>query len=201
MRYQCTCPEYEDRPCDNPNEELECQDCPALGSNCKCFPWCEHLKEDGLEEDDAGYCPRCSKDYEIGYHTPKYCENCGQALDWGGYRCLTKLKGSKSARLENGRRGVIRLSRKLPEDYAIDALSLEADRRGKLLGRPYSYGQLVADTTLVQRQEIAEAYRTGASRKKNERAVRYIPVSDREDIERILEKVTEDSEEAEKAGE
>ena len=50
-------------------------------------------------------------------------------------------------------------SKKLPEDYAIDALSLEAERRSKLLGRPCSYGQLVADTTLAQRQEIAEAYR------------------------------------------
>lgn len=31
---------------------------------------------------DTGYCPRCRKDYEIEYHTPKFCENCGQALDW-----------------------------------------------------------------------------------------------------------------------
>lgn len=27
MRYQCTCPEYEERPCNNHNENLECQDC------------------------------------------------------------------------------------------------------------------------------------------------------------------------------
>lgn len=32
---------------------------------------------------DTGYCPRCHYDYEIEYHTPKYCQNCGQALDWG----------------------------------------------------------------------------------------------------------------------
>lgn len=32
---------------------------------------------------DAGYCPRCRQEYEIEYHTPKYCENCGQALEWG----------------------------------------------------------------------------------------------------------------------
>ena len=31
------------------------EDCPALGSNCACFPWCEHLKDDGLEDTDAGY--------------------------------------------------------------------------------------------------------------------------------------------------
>lgn len=28
-RYECTCREWEERPCDNPNEEppVECQDC------------------------------------------------------------------------------------------------------------------------------------------------------------------------------
>lgn len=31
---------------------------------------------------DTGICPTCGQDYEIEYHTPKYCENCGQALDW-----------------------------------------------------------------------------------------------------------------------
>ena len=24
------------------------EDCPALGSGCVCFPWCEHLMEDGV---------------------------------------------------------------------------------------------------------------------------------------------------------
>ena len=48
---------------------------------------------------------------------------------------------------------------RVPEDYAIDALSLEAERRRRLLGRPYSYGQLVADTTPEQRREIARDYR------------------------------------------
>ena len=32
---------------------------------------------------DTGYCPRCHHSYELEYHTPKYCENCGQALEWG----------------------------------------------------------------------------------------------------------------------
>lgn len=27
MRYRCNCPEYEERPCDNLNEELECEEC------------------------------------------------------------------------------------------------------------------------------------------------------------------------------
>lgn len=48
---------------------------------------------------------------------------------------------------------------KLPADYAIDALALETDRRRAQLGRPYSYGQLVADTTQTQREQIAEDYR------------------------------------------
>lgn len=30
MRYRCNCPEYEERPCDNLNEELECKDCRNL---------------------------------------------------------------------------------------------------------------------------------------------------------------------------
>ena len=50
----------------------------------------------------------------------------------------------------------------LPADYAIDGLSLEADRRAKALGRPYSYGQLVADTTEAQREKIVESYRVAA---------------------------------------
>lgn len=53
---------------------------------------------------------------------------------------------------------------KLPEDYAIDGLSLEADRRAKQLGRPYSYGQLIADTTENQREEIVEDYRVQAEK-------------------------------------
>lgn len=28
MRYSCNCPEWEEeRPCDNPNEDVECQEC------------------------------------------------------------------------------------------------------------------------------------------------------------------------------
>lgn len=27
MRYQCNCPEWEERPCDNPNEDVECKNC------------------------------------------------------------------------------------------------------------------------------------------------------------------------------
>lgn len=48
---------------------------------------------------------------------------------------------------------------KLPNDYAIDALSLEAQRRERKLGRPYSYGQLIADTSQEERAVITERYR------------------------------------------
>lgn len=51
------------------------------------------------------------------------------------------------------------MGKKLPEDYGIDALALEAERRGKAMGRPYSYGKLVADTTKEEREEILRAYR------------------------------------------
>ena len=30
------------------------EDCPALGSNCVCFPWCDYLKDDGIEGDEGG---------------------------------------------------------------------------------------------------------------------------------------------------
>lgn len=56
---------------------------------------------------------------------------------------------------------------KLPGDYALDALSLEAQRRGKLMGDPhYSYGQLVADTTQEERERIADCYRAEYRRKR-----------------------------------
>ena len=53
-------------------------------------------------------------------------------------------------------------SRKLPADYAIDALSLEAERRAKKMNRPdYSYGKLVGDTTEEERERITDAYLAG----------------------------------------
>ena len=58
------------------------------------------------------------------------------------------------------------MGKKLPEDYGIDALALEAERRGKEMGRPYSYGQLVADTTKEEREEILRAYREGGRKKR-----------------------------------
>lgn len=51
------------------------------------------------------------------------------------------------------------MSAKLPEDYAIDALAVEADKLRQAGKHQYSYGKLVADTTEEQRQRIAEQYR------------------------------------------
>lgn len=58
-------------------------------------------------------------------------------------------------------------TKRLPADYGIDALAEEAERRAKKLGRPYSYGQLVADTTVAERERICDEYRAG--RKPRER--------------------------------
>lgn len=56
----------------------------------------------------------------------------------------------------------------MPEDYAIDALALEADRRGIKLGDPsYSYGKLVADTTQEERERITDEYRALFGKRKN----------------------------------
>ena len=56
---------------------------------------------------------------------------------------------------------------KLPADYAIDALSKEAERRAKKMNRPdYSYGKLIADTTPEERERIVDAYRAECRRKK-----------------------------------
>ena len=59
----------------------------ALEALDKQIPQQPDLEGDGYWDGelvyDTGYCPRCRQDYEIEYHTPKFCENCGQALDWG----------------------------------------------------------------------------------------------------------------------
>lgn len=49
---------------------------------------------------------------------------------------------------------------RIPGDYAIDALTLEAERRRKQKGiAKYGYSQLMADTTPAQREAIIEEYR------------------------------------------
>ena len=53
----------------------------------KQIPQQPDLEGDGYDDGgnliyDTGYCPRCRCSYEVDYHKPKYCEDCGQALDW-----------------------------------------------------------------------------------------------------------------------
>ena len=63
------------------------------------------------------------------------------------------------------------MGKKLPADYAIDAFALEAERRGKALGRPYSYGKLVAGTTKEEREESLRAYREGGRKRRSTKSV------------------------------
>ena len=84
---------------------------------------------------------------------------------------------------------------KLPADYAIDALALETDRRRKTLGRSYSYGQLIADTTLAQREQIAEDYREAMTKGKQKGIYRVkgnglMPVQGQRELEdAVCEKI------------
>ena len=59
----------------------------AMTALAKQIPQQPDLEGDGYYDGelvyDTGYCPCCRQDYEIEYHAPKFCENCGQALDWG----------------------------------------------------------------------------------------------------------------------
>ena len=80
------------------------------------------------------------------------------------------------------------MAAKLSEDYPIDALSLEADRRAKKLGRRYSYGMLIADTTPQERQVISEQYRSRKLR--SGETEKYRRSSDKEAIRRVKKKIT-----------
>lgn len=82
----------------------------------------------------------------------------------------------------------------LPADYAVDALALEAYRLEKQNARPYSYGKLVADTTLEEREKIAEEYR---SRRRTGRRMSFLPpgAGVQRDLERIRKKHARQEEE------
>ena len=78
------------------------------------------------------------------------------------------------------------MAAKLSEDYPVDALALEADRRAKKLGRRYSYGMLIADTTPQERQEIADEYRRKKAR--GGETEKYKRRNDREEVTRFQQK-------------
>lgn len=79
------------------------------------------------------------------------------------------------------------MAAKLSEDYSIDALALEADRRAKKLGRRYSYGMLIADTTPQERQEISEKYKKKKLR--SGETEKYRRSSDKEDVRKLNQKI------------
>lgn len=79
------------------------------------------------------------------------------------------------------------MAAKLSEDYPIDALALEADRRAKKLGRRYSYGMLIADTTPQERLEISEQYRSKKLR--SGETEKYRRSSNKEAVRRVTEKI------------
>lgn len=79
------------------------------------------------------------------------------------------------------------MAAKLSEDYPIDALALEVDRRAKKLGRRYSYGMLIADTTPQERQEISEKYKRRKLR--SGETEKYHRSSDKEDVRKLKEKI------------
>lgn len=59
----------------------------AISATEKQIPKIPDYEGDGFDDAgeliyDTAYCPNCRQDYEVDYDTPKYCKNCGQALDW-----------------------------------------------------------------------------------------------------------------------
>ena len=75
MRYRCNCPEYEERPCDNPNEELECEEC-----------------QHGKPEEEAEMCRAAIKLHEEQIGDCSTCVNLDRSMepgfvtDYGGCR-------------------------------------------------------------------------------------------------------------------
>lgn len=82
---------------------------------------------------------------------------------------------------------------KRTEGDALDALSLEVERRRKLPGNhQYSYGKLIADTTEAQRKEIVDKYRRGHRRSDGRRASVYQESDDEADLQKITEQLESD---------
>ena len=76
------------------------------------------------------------------------------------------------------------MSKELPNDYAIDAMTAEVERRKKLPGHyRYDYGRLIADTTPAEREIIAENYRRRVLKEPGSEG-RYKEPDDQKDIEK-----------------
>ena len=74
-------------------------------------------------------------------------------------------------------------------DIALSALATEAERRRKARGLlRFSYGDLVAETTLEERQEIIERYKKDRRRRGGKTGERFSKANDKEDLRAIREK-------------
>ena len=81
------------------------------------------------------------------------------------------------------------MARRQESDLVLTALAVEAERRRKQKGLiRYNYGDLVADTTPEERQQIIENYRAGHKHRDPAAAARYVEANDREDLRAIREK-------------
>lgn len=74
-------------------------------------------------------------------------------------------------------------------DIALSALAAEAERRRKARGLlRFSYGDLVAETSLEERQEIIEAYKKDRRRRVDGTGERFAKPNDKEDLRSIRQK-------------
>lgn len=86
------------------------------------------------------------------------------------------------------------MAKRLPADYAIDAMAREVERRRKLPGKhQYSYGKLIADTTEESRSLIAEEYRRSHGRSGQKNTTTYQEPNDKEDLEKVIGQIEEET--------
>lgn len=82
------------------------------------------------------------------------------------------------------------MAKRTKSDLDLTALAVEAERRRKARGLiRYNYGDLVADTTQEERQEIIKNYKKGRNTRDSEAGEHFVEVNDREDMRTILEKL------------
>ena len=81
------------------------------------------------------------------------------------------------------------MAKRNQNDLALAALVVEAERRRKAKGLiRYNYGNLVADTTLEERQQIIENYKKGRRCRDPKAAEHFTEANDKEELRRIQEK-------------
>lgn len=81
------------------------------------------------------------------------------------------------------------MAKQSQSDLTLTALAVEAERRRRIKGLiRYNYGDLVADTTLEERQQIIENYKAQQNRRKPSASERYVEANDKADLRAIREK-------------